>query len=458
MRNINPFEREPHETPLLRILVHTDSFISSNNTINLDKLILLSQFEFLQVNFTPTQDERVNKKFEEDKIKPIQFLTRFAQDRNQFLTSITIFTGDDSYISTLIRAHKKQYELDSPVIMNSKILLKDLYAADSDQFDFFIVSESDDILKSKFKSGKELNFNDAFKLIRIILVNNRYYYVVPRYKIDEGYYYLFRFKKVFINFQNAWTTVLNLEENIGDSKLINQFDSLSQRLNFICRAIDKLSFEALKNANNDTQDNILYHFGYYIMLVTGVFDDIAWILNFLYKLNLNRMDVVLKETRKCAFHTKLKHHNHELYEFLTRDDIQNHIGLFYPLRDTLQHRRFIKGMAYKDMSNRKRNIFNFPKQIVEILSKLSADRSLKDFGLVDQYGEKYYFDVYIFSNKSFEIVSMLVNNILDLIDWGNIISELPKHKIDEIEKSKKAYETGVHNFLGFAVKPLYFEY
>lgn len=115
-------------------------------------------------------------------------------------------------------------------------------------------------------------------------------------------------------------------------------------------------------------------------------------------------------------------------------------------------------MAYKDMSNRKRNIFNFPKQIVEILSKLSADRSLKDFGLVDQYGEKYYFDVYIFSNKSFEIVSMLVNNILDLIDWGNIISELPKHKIDEIEKSKKAYETGVHNFIGFAVKPLYFEY
>lgn len=82
MRNINPFERERHETPLLRILVHTDSFISSNNAINLDKLILLSQFEFLQVNFTPTQDERVNKKFEEDKIKPIKFLTRFAQDRN----------------------------------------------------------------------------------------------------------------------------------------------------------------------------------------------------------------------------------------------------------------------------------------------------------------------------------------------------------------------------------------
>ncbi|GLC89697.1 hypothetical protein LYSBPC_28240 [Lysinibacillus piscis] len=141
---------------------------------------MLSQFEFLQVNFTPTQDERVNKKFEEDKIKPIQFLTRFAEDRNQFLTSITIFMGGDSYISTLIRAHKKQYELDSPVIMKSKILLKDLYAADSDQFDFFIVSESDDILKSKFKSGKELNFNDAFKLIRIILVNNEYCYMVPR--------------------------------------------------------------------------------------------------------------------------------------------------------------------------------------------------------------------------------------------------------------------------------------
>ncbi|GLC89696.1 hypothetical protein LYSBPC_28230 [Lysinibacillus piscis] len=80
-------------------------------------------------------------------------------------------------------------------------------------------------------------------------------------EINEGYYYLFRFKKVFINFQNVWTTVLNLEENIGYSKLINQFDSLLQRLNFICRAIDKLSFEALKNANNDTQDNILYHFG-----------------------------------------------------------------------------------------------------------------------------------------------------------------------------------------------------
>ncbi len=68
-----------------------------------------------------------------------------------------------------------------------------------------------------------------------------------------------------------------------NEKIMNQFYSLSQRLEFICRGTDKVSYFSLKYANNHTQNNALYHLGYLIMLITGAFDDLAWILDTITK-------------------------------------------------------------------------------------------------------------------------------------------------------------------------------
>src|SRR5690606_20587977 len=119
----------------------------------------------------------------------------------------------------------------------------------------------------------------AIELIRLLAVDKDCFYTKPNEKISGFYYYLYRYKSIFFEFQPAWTKVVYAKDHgIIDSKVEEQFDSLAHRLEYICRSADKVSIYSLKEGNNSNQANALYHFGYLVMLITGVYDDIAWII------------------------------------------------------------------------------------------------------------------------------------------------------------------------------------
>ena len=52
-------------------------------------------------------------------------------------------------------------------------------------------------------------------------------------------------------------------------------DGFSQRLCFLLMCIDEMGFQYYSGVNNITLDNMTYHFNYFILLMTGIFDSLA---------------------------------------------------------------------------------------------------------------------------------------------------------------------------------------
>ncbi|MQR93680.1 hypothetical protein [Fictibacillus phosphorivorans] len=452
MNSINkktPFDRSRSEESLLKILIHTDSI--ANDLSNKDRIIVsllqMYHFPFLEIHFTPTNNKHALMVMSEYGIEPIQYC--FHED-----TRSHVSLRNANYES-IISFHNRKDNLMREINEKSKVKVIDLFARNDEFYDYFIVAKEDGIYQTKSKRATDIPPEEVIELIRILLVNLGYFYVNPRFKINEGYYYLYRFKKLFSEFQPAWSIVVSGHGCGISDEIMNQFDSLSQRLEFICRATDKVSYFALKYANNDTQDNTLYHLGYLIMLITGAFDDLAWILTYIYDLRLSKMEVVLKEPlKKKRFYEQLMEKNKKLHDFLTSDYTQNVIKMYYPIRDALQHRQFVKGMKFSSSNGYENNVFALPKHTVNIMENITEDS--KEYGLVFSHQDSFLFDSHVFASKTMENITYIVNNTLVLIDWERIIASLPAEKIGQVRDSQKKFEEGLSNYLGIGEKPLYF--
>lgn len=438
----------------MKILINTESI--ADEILNKEKgiiaLLKMSHFPFLKIHFTPTPQEEIKKRMADYDVKPCEYC--FQEDGESF-----VYLKANDFENIVYYYHKDEKErLLEKICLDSKVTIVDLIAGHDTYYDYYVVGKNDGIHNSKFKKAKDQITEKTVELVRILLVNLGYFYVNPKYCVNEGYYYLYRFKKVFKEFQPAWSIVCSSKGLSVNEELFNQFDSLSQRLEFICRASDKVSFYSLKLANNDTQDNTLYHLGYLVMLITGVFDDLAWVITHLYNFEISRMQVVLKVSdKRKKFYSLLAEKNKDLHDFLVSEHTQNLINLFYPIRDALQHRQFVKGMRYSDSEGFDGNVFALPEDTLLFVEKVTKDK--KEFGLVFQnkpIGDFCLFDSHVFSMKAVETASYIVNNTLSLINWEGVLSALSEEKLANVKESLDKYKIGLEYFLGFGDEPPYF--
>lgn len=455
MKNIiinkkTPFDREKNDIPLIKLLIHTESFHQAiiDEELTINSLIDLSQFKFLNIIFTPTDSNDVIKILEQKGVEITEYkqCKDFITIKSRTFENVVLMGKDlDKYKNNLVEG--------------SCVNKIDLFTARNNYFDYFVVSKNDNFFKSKYRKSKDVDSIKAIDLVRILLVNLGYFYVNPYYKVNEGYYYLYRFKKLFFNYQYSWSNVVSLHGKNISEDVFNQFDSLSLRLEMICRAADKVSFYDLKYANNDTQDNTVYHLGYLIMLITGVFDDIAWIITKLYSLKLSNMEVGLKIPSKktsTKFYNKLHIKNIKLYEYLTNNIIQNKIKMVYPLRDTLQHREFMKGIHYLEKSSGyEKNLYRIPEKVVDCI-KVFSKGNLKEFGIMWRDGNLYYIEAYTFVSNLLNVVTEIINNVLVLIDWKEYLKILSTKELEALQQTNNKFNQGIGKFLGWCQEPIYF--
>jgi len=104
------------------------------------------------------------------------------------------------------------------------------------------VGSSDPFLTHRIAKGKTLTPEQALELVRILLVAHGHFYVGPEETVNEGLYYLYRFKNLFKAFQYAWTVAVYTHGKEMLEKIFDYLDSLGRRLEFICRAYDKVAF------------------------------------------------------------------------------------------------------------------------------------------------------------------------------------------------------------------------
>lgn len=298
----------------------------------------------------------------------------------------------------------------------------------------------------------------ALDLVRVLLVNRGLFYLRGGITVNEGFYYLYRFKWVFRAYQQAWTVATFARATLGEA-VQDQLSSLGTRLNFLCRAADRGAYAAQQRANNDTEVNVLYHLAYFVMLATGVFDDLAWTLTHLYKLPSHRRNhVVLKfdaGKNTSPFLDALGAAAPAVAARVAGAQVQGILRIFYPVRDRLQHRQFLRGLLYLGGPwAAPKILFEFPEDAIQPIRDASTDRRGTEWGL--GLASDAYVDPYAFLTRGIAAVAEVHEAIIGAVDWAALAGPTGDPVREKVDESLAHYERGLAAFLHWPAEPLYF--
>jgi hypothetical protein len=452
-REKNPFDRDPRTVPLIRFVFHStslaDEILSQGGPAH--RLVRLNCFKEIEVIPLPIANKDLRRRFADNGLVSTEYYSHEA--------GVTLRVSDGSIHDVLSPFTKCLPDnFWEPIICNSKVTLADLFA--SNIGDFLVVATTEPSLKRKVAGDNIITAEKALELVRILLTAHGRFYMSPKEPpVNEWSYYLYRSRKLFKEFQYAWTVAAYARGKSLSEKIYDYLLSLRTRLEFICRAYDKVAFFSLKTANYDHQSKQLYHLVYFVMLITGVFDDLAHIIEEFYHMKIKgRKNISLqmpednKNQKPSMFYQLLQSENTALYEFLTAPDTQRDINAFYPLRDSIVHRELPMGVQYSDGFEMEKNVFELSSETFEELKLKKISDSLTFI----IRGNPCFLDPLPFIKWAQEVTITLVNRVLSSIDWDSVYVTLPKDIQDKIHASNESYEQGFGQLLGWPEEPLYF--
>jgi len=411
--------------PWLSILIHSDSI---NNPEEISTFIELNNTEYVEIDVTPTDNQELLKLYSKKSIQVPTYDTGnghiVMKYDNGFKNARFLFPSKDDYLSHC----------------SSKLTAEDIIFSSS--YDFFITDLIDPYFKKrKIKNAQSIEY--VKNIIRIIFSNNNIYLYRPNFKINEGYYYLMRFKTIFSCYQDPWSIIVHSRDE--NKKVFDNMASLSTRLVFICKAYEKTAYFTLLKVNNDTFDNLLYHLGYFIMLCTGAFDDLAWIIMNLYEIRLSRMQIALKQKK---FKDKIEMKNPTLFKLLNNEDFITKLESFYPIRDALQHRNFLSGYTVHGGNETSHMIYLDPEA-----AKSIDDKYLRNFH--DGNNETISISPRNLIEIMYERVISIVHQVYACIDWDYYKNKLPDEDKKKVIASTEKFKQGIGDFFDFPGNPMY---
>lgn len=432
-----PFDVACDKRPLLSIVVNTNSL--RDRVLSDDRealaLLALAEFDFLELLFTPTDDAELLEAFSKKGVE----------------CSRLVETNEGWVLAEKTRTHfLPQQQLHSgPIVQGSAVHVLDMILRGRIN-GLFVVDAADPFMTSSVRRELDVDVNEALDRVRVLAANCHLFYVTPHLKVNEGFYYLYRFKTVFRAFQKAYAA-------LGS----NQLDSLAQRLEFLCRAADRASYFALRRADNDNQDDALYHTAFLITLITGVFEDLAWFLKELYSIRIkdNRAVSLRRLTNldeNALFFEQLEKANRGMHDYLLRKETQAKLGLFYPVRNQLHHGLFVRALRSVNPTKQTDKIlFIIPEKTVLPMEELDGSDyrtiwKLSDTGLGTAV------EPYPFVRRAVGITASIANELLGLIDWDKILSSMPVDARTRVELTSAEFDAGPGHFLGWGAEPIYF--
>jgi hypothetical protein len=244
----NPFDRDPRSVPLIRFILHTNSLTSEILLKDSPayRLVKLNSFKEIGIISLPTDNNDIRRVLNNYEIICTEY---FSYD-----SGVGLRASDGSIFDVVSRSPKNIW---GPIISDSGVSLADLFA--SNIGDFLVVGATEPSLKDKVAGDNIITAEQALEIVRIILTGHSRYYLSAEIPVGEWLYYLYRFKKLFKGFQYAWTVAAHAHGKGLSEKIYDYLASLGTRLEFICRAYDKIAFLSPKTANWNDQSNQLYH-------------------------------------------------------------------------------------------------------------------------------------------------------------------------------------------------------
>lgn len=397
--------------PEVSVLVHTQDFIKDNGA--LQYLRNANKIKGIKVYFMPVLSTNTTLSLETGK---------YTHFKDGLITSVVLDFADcgcvvsmHSDISVNID-DKEIYRLAEKSIINGELV--------TDLFDYVVV-------RTNFANKEKCNvpvvsLEQCKEILRLFLVHRKQFWVSGHYCIDETFYYIYRHKKLFSEFQNYWSAVCESGE-IDDWS-----DALDNRLKLMTICLDQCKIEAYKAQNNTTVMYLKYYLSYLMLLITGTFDNLAWIINNKYSLKLDRMKIDLKGKK---FKESIKDKSDSIYTILTEKKTEAVIAAIRELRDRIVHREFIKvGRGGNVNSKNETSYLYLDTEAYDLLEEAGFSRVGIEFKTEDE--------VFIYMH---EFIDFLERSTVDFVN------ALVKIIADEIYDARDTYE--IWKLLELAVEP-----
>jgi hypothetical protein len=425
-----PFDRSPEVRPLVKLLVHSRS-LSPRFTVGdqlTTKLLMLGSFDFVEILATPDDDSAF-----------LTALASFGVEAANVVATEGNWGLKRTHSSRMIGPVQTSIDYSEPVVPGSRVTWLDFIMARNLDYDYFVVDREDPLFSSSATRNNDISVEEAIDRVRLLSVRAGVFCILPNYRVDEGFYYLYRFKKIFGSFQKAYTTaVFGSMTNHARERL----DSLAQRLAFICRAADQASIYSLGRAMHDNQDRSL-----------------AWFIAEYYNVQFNKMGVSIRKFSdnkpNDRFFIAIQAANSKLYQVLTAASFQTRLNLFYPVRNRLHHGVFINGVRVMGGTSDDGDKFVLPQEAISLMEELDGADYRHRWGVTSRI-DRNFVDPHRYVSRSVEIAASIVNEFLDAFDWEALIAKLPAEQAIQIRESLERYNTGLGHFLGWSAEPLYF--
>jgi len=424
----------------IRILLDSNSFNMLLDK-NIDKAKLILEYSYKD----PFIFYRSPKKTVHVELKEVsEFNLKYDESNN--IKSINYKTKDDNGLLYFRKKTKdiieyaeyflKRSELkDSEIELMKMIFILAEFSRIDREIPYVLITTDKNFLNNRIKLDSDftlsevniLDINEAIEIMSLYSKFQNLYYIRHNYKVNKGYWYDLAFRKYIPNY------------SFDDINL----RSFSIRLVYLLMSVDEMGYQYYLGVNNDTHETMMYHFNYFISLVSGIFDSLALTTKNKYKIKFKGDHIAsrisLNKKSGKEFLKKVKEKNSELRQHIS--SFSNYINLIYKIRELVIHREMFE---YLTVCNKRSNgewEGNFLKLNIEIykLFKNLKEKKIKyeginDWGLYEKLIDFKCVDMYLFAKRALEEIIIFSKKYLSLLGYSKVKSEeIPKWLKSSVE-------------------------
>ena len=312
--------------------------------------------------------------------------------------------------------------------------------------DIFI-TQNKIILKNRFWleshfPGLPINifsFNEAREIMDLFLKYQNKYYLSERITCNKGCWYWLSFRQKIPNF------------HVGDPFL----NAFSRRFLYLLESLDEIGFQYYLELDRDTMDTMMYHFNYFIILISGIFDSLAIKTKNKYGLSYN-------DDKHPSTTSLYKNAGKDFLKALREKDPKLHrhrskfaylINLIHEFRELLIHREMLDMQNFTPSMDEEKHIISaveVNKKTINLIKqcgdKIREYDNFIEWGVFN-HDKKYFISPYYFAKTATRTLIEFSNKYLEFLGYNNFIDELQKKDLnDPFLESLKSFE---NNRLGF---------
>ena len=353
-------------------------------------------------------------------------------DENGNLTSIDIVT--DKLESTTVFDYKMvdieeigRHIYKKQILTSEEreaILLVFVHSALNIRDEMRVMTTNNEVLLSNriwFEShfpGRPLNIATVEETKEVMDLFAKYrnkYYISDHFTTNKWGWYWYSFRSKIPNY------------HVGDSI----FDALASRFVYLLMSVDEIGFQYYSGANNDTMETTIYHFNYFISLISGIFDALAITTKNQLGIKFDKDTVdsrtSLNPKAGKEFLKGVRDKSPDLRQHITKHI--HFIKLIYALRKLVVHREMLPKSGFEDVNKKwKANFITVDTDIVNLITQC-GDKSqnyepMTVWGLYSVMPRFCFLEPYYFSKAAATMLVGFSNTFLHLLGFGDFVASL----------------------------------